>query len=155
MLTTDQKGAVAETAIALAALELGIGVYPPFGDGRCDFIFEVGPRLLRIQCKWASRHADVIIVRCYRARRNAAGLLRQYYSDDDVDAFAAYCPEVRQCYFIPFADVPSGATLHLRLAPARNNQARRIRWAAEYEFAATLGARGAVAQLGERRAGSA
>jgi hypothetical protein len=29
MLTTDQKGAVAEIAIALKAIRLGIGVYRP------------------------------------------------------------------------------------------------------------------------------
>jgi hypothetical protein len=155
VLSTDQKGAVAEAAIALAALELGLGVYRPYGDERCDLVFEVGSRLLRIQCKSASRHEDVIVVRCYRARRTAAGLLRQYYSNADVDAFAAYCPDVRQCYFIPFAEVPAGATLHLRLGPTRNNQARRIRWATDYDFAARLARLGAVAQLGERRAGSA
>jgi PD-(D/E)XK endonuclease len=59
MLTTDQKGAVAETAIAFAAIKLGIGVYRPlFEGGRFDLIFEVGGELYRIQCKWAPRAGD-------------------------------------------------------------------------------------------------
>ena len=155
MLTTDQKGAIAELAVAKAALEAGAGVYLPFGDERADMMVEIGRTLLRVQCKWAKRYDDVIVVRCYRARRNASGLLRQFYSPADVDLFAAYCAELDRCYLIPFDDVPPGATLQLRLAPARNNQARRIRWARDYEFAATLERLGAVAQLGERRAGSA
>jgi hypothetical protein len=40
MLTTDQKGAVSEMAIAHAALELGIGVSRPLGDQRYDLIFD-------------------------------------------------------------------------------------------------------------------
>jgi hypothetical protein len=32
-MTTDQKGAVAEAAIALAAMKLGIDVYRPLGEG--------------------------------------------------------------------------------------------------------------------------
>jgi hypothetical protein len=43
----------------------------------------------------------------------------------------------------------------LRLYPTRNNQRDGINWAAHYEFAATLGRLGAVAQLGERRHGMA
>lgn len=56
MLTTDQKGSIAETAITAAAARLGIGVYRPITDGeRYDLIFDLRPRLLRVQCKTASR----------------------------------------------------------------------------------------------------
>jgi len=49
MLTTDQKGAVAELAIAHAAAELGLGVFKPLTDGeRYDLIFETGSTLLRV-----------------------------------------------------------------------------------------------------------
>jgi hypothetical protein len=33
VLTTDQKGAIAEAAVTLAALKLGIGVYRPVAEG--------------------------------------------------------------------------------------------------------------------------
>ena len=52
-LTTDQKGAIAELAIAHAAAVLGVGVFKPLTDGeRYDLIFDLRPRLLRVQCKW-------------------------------------------------------------------------------------------------------
>jgi hypothetical protein len=51
-MTTDQKGAIAETAIALAAIKLGIGVFRPIGDERYDLIFDLRPKLCRVQCKW-------------------------------------------------------------------------------------------------------
>jgi hypothetical protein len=128
MLTTNQKGAVAETAIALAALELGIGVYRPLADERYDLILDLRPKLLRVQCKWAARRGDVVVIRCDSARRTAEGLVRTLYRSDEVDAFAAYCAAVRKCYLIPFDLVPPGGSLQLRLTPSRNNQRAGIRW---------------------------
>ena len=154
MLTTDQKGAVAEAAIVHAALELGIAVSRPLVDVRYDLIFDIASSLIRVQCKWASREGDVIVLRCYSARRNADGLVRRLYSRDEIDAIAAYCADVGRCYFVPFDRVPRGGTLGLRLAGTRNNQRRRINWAEDYEFGATLEPLGAVAQLGERVAAS-
>lgn len=155
MLTTDQKGAIAEAAIAHAALELGVGVAKPFGDERYDLIFDFHPQLVRVQCKWASRIGDVIVVRCYSARRTATGLRRRLYTAEEIDAFAAYCADVRRCYLVPLERVPSSGTIQLRLGAARNNQRLRVHWASELEFAARLPRQhGAVAQLGERLAGS-
>ena len=82
-------------------------------------------------------------------------MVRTFYSAEEIDAFAAYCHELDRCYFLPFEIFPGRRAIHLRLAPARNNQRARVNWAKDFEFAATLGPHGAIAQLGERRAGSA
>jgi PD-(D/E)XK nuclease superfamily protein len=153
MLTTDQKGAVAELAIATAAADLGIGVWGAYTVERYDLIFDLRPGLLRVQCKWAARQGDVIVVRCYRNRRNRNGLLRQFYSPDEIDAYAAYCADVGKCYLLPIEEFANRIAIQLRLKPAKNNQNLRIHWARNYEFAATLGAGGAIAQLGERVSG--
>ena len=155
MLTSDQKGAIAETAIIHRAIKLGVNVYTPVVEGgRYDMIFEVESSLLRIQCKWSPRHGDVVALRCYSARRSSKGLLRRVYAEGEIDAFAAYCPELDRCYLLPF-DLFAGRTqISLRLGPCRNNQNLGINWAKDFEFAATLGSRGAIAQLGERRRGT-
>jgi hypothetical protein len=149
-LTTNQKGAAAEAAIVHAALELGVGVYRSFGDERADLILDLRPTLLRVQCKWAPRRGDVVVIHCDSSRRTANGLVRSLYRSEEVDAFAVYCAATGACYFIPFELVPPGGALQLRLTPSRNNQQTGIRWAKDYEFAATLRAHGAIAQLGER-----
>ena len=125
MLTTNQKGAVAEAAIALEAIKLGIGVYRPLGDERCDFIFDLHPRLMRVQCKWASRRGGVIVVQLYSARRTAGGVRRMYYSPTEIDAFAAYAPDTGRCYFAEFAQIGVRQALNLRLEPAKNNSVQR------------------------------
>jgi PD-(D/E)XK endonuclease len=153
-LTTDQKGALAEAKITCAALALGVEVYRPVGEGgRYDMILDVGSRLLRVQCKWAPRHGDVVVLRCYSARRNCDGLLRRPYRDGEFDAYAAYCPDLDACYLIPYAAFPGRVQVQLRLAPAANNQRSGVNWARDFDFAATLRRLGAVAQLGERRHG--
>jgi hypothetical protein len=46
VLTTDQKGNIAEAAVALAAVKLGFDVYLPITEGgRYDLIIQAGPRL--------------------------------------------------------------------------------------------------------------
>jgi PD-(D/E)XK endonuclease len=155
VLTTDQKGAIAEAAIALGAIELGIGVSRPLGDERYDLIFDLRARFLRVQCKWASRDGEIVRVRSYSCRRTRDGLIRRPYSTEEIDAVAAYCAELDRCYLVPGQLFGGRAVIHLRLGPTRNSQRRGINWAEQYEFAATLGRpHGAIAQLGERQRGT-
>jgi PD-(D/E)XK endonuclease len=81
-------------------------------------------------------------------------LLRRAYTADEVDAFAAYRLDIDRCYFFPFVVFDGRGTIQLRLAPSRNNQKAGINLAEQYEFGATLAEFGAIAQLGERVAGS-
>ena len=155
MLTTDQKGGIAEMGIAWHATLLGVDVYKPMSEGgRYDLIFDFDERLWRVQCKWANRYGEVIIVRCYSARRAREGVRQRLYSPDEVDAFAAYCAELDRCFFLPIADVVGQRNIQLRLRPARNNQRLRVNWADTFDFEARLRRDGAIAQLGERLAGS-
>jgi hypothetical protein len=157
VLTTDQKGAIAEAAITLEAIKLGIEVYRPVAEGgRFDMIFVIQERLLRVQCKWAPLCDDRVIVRCYSNRRAREGLRRRVYTADEIDAFAAYCPELDRCYFLPIGSFAARTQVFLRLSPTRNNQRSLVNWAKDFEFAATLGRlQGAIAQMGERRHGMA
>jgi hypothetical protein len=156
VLSTDQKGNIAEAAVALSAAKLGFDVYRPITEGgRYDLIIDSGERLLRVQCKWAARHGDVIVLRCYSARRSVGGkLINRRYTRAEVDMFAAYSPDLDQCFLLPPKLWEGRRQVHLRISPALNNQARGINWARDFELAVTLGALGAVAQLGERRRGT-
>jgi hypothetical protein len=147
-LTPSQKGAVAETAIIAHATRLGIEVYRPVVEGgRCDLIFHIGDRLLRIQCKLAALNGDVIRVALRTSRHTPAGYVQTKYTADEIDAVVAYCRDTDDCYLLPSSIVAGRNMIYLRLAPTRNRQERRINWAQPYRL-------GAIAQLGERLAGS-
>ena len=136
MLSTNQKGAIAETAITHQAVRLGIDVYRPVVEGgRYDLIFGIGSRLLRIQCKWAARQEEVIIVRCRTCRRGRDGLVRGSYTADEIDAFAAYRLDVDQCFLLPIARFAGYSAIQLRLGPTRNNQNAGVNWADDYDLA--------------------
>jgi hypothetical protein len=149
MLSTNQKGAIAEAQITAAAIELGLEVWRPAVEGgRYDLILDTGDRLLRTQCKWAQREGDVVVVRARTCRHTPRGYVWTTYDAAEIDGVAAWCPENGECYFIPIANIAGRGLMHLRLAPARNNQELLVHWASHYRL-------GAIAQLGERRAGSA
>ena len=143
-MNTNQKGSIAEAAIALEAVKLGLEVLFPMGEGRrYDLVIDTGPRLLRVQCKWGRRQGDVIVVSTRTCRSTPRGYVRTTYTSDEIEGFGVYCPDYHQCLWLPIADFAGLTDVHLRTAPARNNQKQLVRWAADYPF-------GAVVQLGER-----
>jgi prevent-host-death family protein len=152
VLTSNRKGAIAETKIAAAATELGIPVLRPiFEHSRYDLGFELGDRILRVQCKWGALEPDgaVIKVSLQTSCLTPGGYVRTSYTPDEIDAVAIYCGELDRCYLLPRALACARTSIHLRVDPPRNSQRACINLAADFEFA------GAVAQLEERRHGMA
>jgi PD-(D/E)XK endonuclease len=137
-LTTNQIGAIAETAIIHEAVRLGVGVFASVMDERYDLIFDLRPTLLRVQCKTAVVRGDTVVIRCYSCRRSASGLVKRTYSEDEIDAFAAYASSLRRCFLLPMTWMAGRAAVSLRLTPTANNQALGINWADEFDFAARL-----------------
>ena len=139
LLTPSQRGAVAESAITTAALELGLTVLRPLCEGRrYDLVVDLEPRLLRVQCKLARSINGVLAVRLQTCRYTTNGYVRQSYTAAEIDAVAAYSPELRQSFAIPIEEACDRREIHLRLDPTRNNQAQGIKWASDYTFEAVI-----------------
>jgi hypothetical protein len=139
-LTPSQKGAAAEAEIAAAAIRLDLVVLRPLCDGgRYDLVLDIGNQLLRVQCKWASRRADVLTARCITSRHTPRGYVRTTYSSAEVDAIAVYSPDTDRCYLIPIQEAEGRSALSLRVGPTRNNQALHVRWAHDYELESSIG----------------
>jgi prevent-host-death family protein len=146
-LTGNQKGAIAEAAIAAEATKLGIVVSRPNVDARYDLIFDTGNRLLRVQCKWAPRRGDVILIRTRGSWYSPGrGYVRSDYESTEIDAVAAFCSDTEDVYLLPIRLVASQSMIHLRLAETKNGQLAGLHSAAEYRL-------GAIAQLEERYLG--
>ena len=89
---------------------------------------------------------DVVQVRFVTNRRGPNGFITTRYTADEIDAIAAYCPALDECFYLPMAEIAGSGALNLRLAPARNGQKAALHFARDYRL-------GAIAQLGERRYG--
>jgi PD-(D/E)XK endonuclease len=141
--SSNHKGNVAEAAIAAEATKLGIDVVKPLVEHtRYDLVFDLDGRLLRVQCKWAPRKGDVVVVSLASSRYTPRGQVRTFYSADEIDVVAVYCEEIDECYLLPIELVDGMRAFHLRLSPPRNGQRASINLAEDYKLA------GAVAQLG-------
>ncbi len=118
--SSNQKGALAELAIAKEAASLGLGVYWPMVEhGRCDLVLESDGGLLRVQCKWGQLRGETIRVTLSTCRHTPlGGYVRTTYAAGEVDAIAVYCGELERCYLIPIAIVGGRSCVHLRLEPA-------------------------------------
>ena len=148
MLSSNDKGNIAEMAIALEATKLGIEVLKPVGEHvRYDLAFDLGDRILRVQCKWARLEGSVVCVNLVGYRLTSRGSVRSKYTAEEIDAFAAYCQALDRVYFLPAKEVAGRTAFYLRVAPTRNAQRAAINWADEYSL-------GAIAQLGERVSGT-
>src|SRR4051812_27629358 len=92
---------------------------------------------MRVQCKTAAHHVEVLVVNFRSCRRSAAGIVRRDYGADEVD-LAAHCLELDRSYLLLPETFVGRPSIQLRLSPAKNNQLQGINWAEHFELAATL-----------------
>ena len=87
-----------------------------------------------MQCKTGRLRRGAIKFSTRSVRVNTRGAYTRGY-EGEVEYFAVYCTETHGVYLMPIeeATVAAGS---LRVDPPLNNQAKRIRWAADYELAA-------------------
>ena len=147
---TNHKGNVAEMAIATAATKLGVDVSKPLVEhARYDLIFDLRPELLRVQCKWAPLKNGVVQVRLSSTYYTSRGeQVSSTYDRSEIDALAVYFEALDCCYLLPAALIERRRAIYLRTARPLNAQRAALNWAADYDLS------GAIAQLGERSAGS-
>jgi prevent-host-death family protein len=150
VLSTNRKGAIAETAIAAAATKLGVSVLRPIVDhARYDLAFEIGDRIFRVQCKWGRVRDEGAVIRVNLTSSwcTPTGYERRYYGEDEIDLVAVYCAESDRCYLLPSKLVAGRRSLDLRVTPPKNGQRACLNLAVDFELP------GAVAQLVEHRHG--
>jgi hypothetical protein len=124
-------------AVMLALERSGYTVLMPFGENtRYDLVIEDGASFARVQCKTGRlRGGAVRFAACssYAHHANPSLARRDYVGE--IEFFGVYCPETGGVYLVPIADAPVRRQGALRIATARNGQARKIRMAATYEIA--------------------
>ena len=140
------------SAIVLAAMKLDVRVLRLVQEHcRFDLGLDVGARLWRVRCKWGnlSAHKDVVIVPLSTSRCTPRAYVRSVYTEDEIYRFGVYCGALDRCFLIPLTHVAGQRQVHLRLSPTLNGQRSCITLAEDFAF------EGAIAQLGERRRGTA
>lgn len=125
-----EYGNNSEAVVLAAYLAAGFTVSIPFGTGASyDLVVDGGSRLFKIQVKTAWLSEGCVRYKSQR-RQPGGGFTRRAYREGEVDYFAAYCPANGIIYAVPAER--HGVEGRLRVAPARNGQAKLVRWAADY-----------------------
>ena len=123
-------------AVMLALQARGLPMLVPMGENtRYDLVLELGGSLARVQCKTGRlRKGAVLFKTCSTYDHHPyAKPSRDYFGQ--VDYFAVYCPQTSGVYLVPIEALPTRVAAALRVDCPRNNQRRRIRYAADYEIA--------------------
>jgi len=123
-------------AIILALRQLGYSVLLPFGENtRYDLGIERAQNVWLVQCKTGRLLGGAVRFRTassYYHHPHPKAHSKHYHGQ--VDFFAVYCPETAGVYLIPISHLDVDSAASLRVAPCRNNQSKRVRFAADYEI---------------------
>lgn len=134
--STNSIGEISESAIITRFLQLGYGVYAPFGGKqRYDLVVEDREgQFWRVQCKTARIQDNSSTIVFDTANHNYALKNKQWKPyRGQCDYFAVYCAALNKIYLLP-VDQVGMVSARLRLVPAKNNQEKNIRWAKNYEL---------------------
>jgi PD-(D/E)XK endonuclease len=130
-----EVGQRTEAVILGELVRRGYRVLVPFGvNHRYDFVIDQGDRFIRAQCKTGRIENGAIRFLTKSVQANSQKWQTRGYLGD-ADIFLVHCPENRRTYAIPVEEA-TRTRLYLRVRPTRNNQARGIRWAKDYELPA-------------------
>lgn len=113
----------------------GYTVSKPFSDHcRYDLVIEKNGELERVQVKKAwVRDNGVVEFKTESTYANTKKYSSQTYTKEDIDVFAAYCPEKDTLYKVPVEEAPD-TRMYIREIPAKNNQSKRINKAEDFKF---------------------
>ena len=139
--TKKQLGERSQAHIIARLLEVGYTVLTPYGDSsRYDLVIEDAEgQFWRVQCKTAwIENGDASIQFAATSLRTRSTNGKVKYSRagyvGQVEYFAVYSHELHKTYLIPASHIGNATRMRLRLAPAKNNQEKGIKWAKEYEL---------------------
>ncbi len=139
--TKKQLGERAQAHIMARLLEMGYTVITLYGDSsRYDLVIEDNEgKFWRVQCKTAwLENGDASIQFAATSLRSRSTNGKVKYSRagyvGQVEYFAGYSHELHKTYLIPASHIGNATRMRLRLAPSKNNQEKRIKWAREYEL---------------------
>ena len=122
------KGSIAELQVCADLTRRGWKILIPYGENqRYDLVAEKEGKFVRIQVKYVTPRNGVLIVNC----RSSNNWSTQSYSADQIDFIATYNPENGGVYYVPVSEIRR-QTMILRVAPSKNNQKAKVRYAKAY-----------------------
>jgi len=129
-MNTKDTGEIAESRIIFEFKQRGYAVLTPFGDNQSyDIMVDLGDDVLRVQVKSAWTDDGKVKFNTDRISQRTSNE-SQTYSADEIDGFAAYCPDLDSCYWVDINDARK-SRMYLRYEDAKIDHPSIV-WADDY-----------------------
>lgn len=135
-MKTTEKGDLGRGLILADLLKRGFKVSIPLHeDCLYDLVLDRGGPLERVQCKSTNSGGKRMRVKCSSTSTWGGTTKNEHkYTKDDIEWLAVCDLHDGQIYYIPAELLGDGRSeMNLRITPAKNKQARGIRWARDYQ----------------------
>jgi len=138
-MNTKEKGDIAEAYVGASMLEKGWEVSKPFGDNYSyDYVVDMldGRGFQKIQVKHGTYSKKTGHVLAYTNKYRTNVKKNIHYKKGEVDYFAIYCPQLRQCYIISFKEKEKQGKgqISLRVDQPKKNKHLKFKWAKDYKI---------------------
>lgn len=133
---TKHKGNAGQFAVALALSKLGYSVFTEEGDiSKIDLIAEKSGKILRFQCKAITPVSDCLRLPLKKTGPNYCF----HYNASLFDYFGLYDLSDGSVYAVPATILKTTrSNFSLRKTTPKNNQSRKINYAADYTLSKVL-----------------
>lgn len=151
---TKDKGDIAVGQVIADLLQNGARVFLPLSEHLpCDLIAASGSmkELRRVQVKYLAASRGILRLDLRSTHSDRHGVHRKRIELEEIDAFAVFCPDTSEVYYVLRHEIPeeTRTRVSLRLASSKNGQIKRIKKASDFVGASRIF--GPVAQWTEQR----
>lgn len=129
-----QHGISTELKSILFFNEKGYIVSIPYGNaGRYDLLVDTGKKILKIQCKTASKNANGSYTVCTsNTSMKSQGNIRKYYTKDQIDFIMTFIEN--EAVFIPVELIEKTASKVFRAELPKNGNTKNCNMIQDYSF---------------------
>jgi hypothetical protein len=133
---TKEKGDLAVLKVQADLCEQGFIICVPQTEhAPFDLVVYRSNKLWTVQVKYCSVRDGTLKIDIESTWANSKGSHRMKYVDGDFDILAVYCPETKECYYIPWEEMPpKKSAITLRIEDRKNKNYRsQARMAVNYK----------------------
>lgn len=133
-MNTNQIGNLGEAEVLCKCLQLGYGVFLPYGDGnRIDLILEKDNKLYKVQVKTSATDENGTVIFKMASNKSTRQKITEVhnYTEDEIDFYLLYSIVRDKIYLLPINEAPK-STVTIRYEKTINNPS--IKYEEDYLF---------------------
>ena len=133
-----KKGDLAEKLFEIECIKRDIPIYTPVNSAtRDDYVVVIDDEFKKVQIKYISMTGDGKVCVSFAKPQNGRSADKTLkYTEDEIDLFFVYCPDLDEWYNIPISLARENRTVALRdpSYKPKNNQTKGVRYTTDFKW---------------------